>query len=252
MKIAFLPPMFNILLLIAGLLLLRRWPKIAWFCLVSGVVSLYAFSTPWFADRLLLSLERHPAITLQQLPQLASQLEGNQAAVVVLGSGHDILWPQYGEHQLDERAVTRINYASWLSQKLAVPLLLTGGPLGDIAQPHSEVMAKYMQQHLKMSPDWLEVQSRTTYENALYAKEILDANAIDQVVLVTHSYHMPRAVKLFEARGISVIPAPIETAQPRAPGQIEQWLPYPNKMLLSSAVIHEYLGLLYYSLRGFL
>lgn len=250
MKMAFLPPMFNILLLLVGLLLLRWRPRLAWFCLLLSLITLYLFSTPWVADRLLASIERHPAIPVEQLPSLKQQLSGTKTAIVVLGSGHDIAWPQYGDQQLDERAITRANYAAWLSRQLELPLLLTGGSFGSVSKPHAKIMAAYMDRHLGVSPDWLEIQSRTTFENAKYAQGILERHAIEQIVLVTHSYHMRRSVNLFTELGITIIPAPIATAQPKALSRIEEWLPWPNKMRVSHSVIHEYLGLLYYSVRG--
>lgn len=56
----------------------------------------------------------------------------------------------------------------------------------------------------------IEDQSKTTAENAAFAKEIIDSTGIlkGKAVLITSSFHIPRAVETFEAEGISVRPYP--------------------------------------------
>src|SRR5262249_39679952 len=56
----------------------------------------------------------------------------------------------------------------------------------------------------------MEGKSRTTYENALYLREMLAPPPTDLYVLVTSAFHMPRAVGTFRAQGFSVVPWPVD------------------------------------------
>lgn len=55
----------------------------------------------------------------------------------------------------------------------------------------------------------IETHSRTTYENATYAREILGSRRNQRWLLVTSAFHMPRAVGAFRKAGINVTPWPV-------------------------------------------
>jgi uncharacterized SAM-binding protein YcdF (DUF218 family) len=95
----------------------------------------------------------------------------------------------------------------------------------------------------------LEARSRTTWENALYSKELL-APAADQTwILVTSAFHMPRAVAAFRAVGWPVLPWPVDY---QTRGRIDlSGLPLASDNLaLLDLSAHEWLGLLFYRLSG--
>ena len=52
----------------------------------------------------------------------------------------------------------------------------------------------------------LENQSRNTYENALYTKDLVGFSGDGSWLLVTPAFHMPRAYEIFKDQGIPVIP----------------------------------------------
>jgi len=56
----------------------------------------------------------------------------------------------------------------------------------------------------------LEERSRSTHENAVYAKEMIRPQPGESWVLVTSAFHMPRAVASFGAVGWPVIPYPVD------------------------------------------
>jgi uncharacterized SAM-binding protein YcdF (DUF218 family) len=76
----------------------------------------------------------------------------------------------------------------------------------------------------------IENQSKTTHENALYAKPILDGQ-LGPYVLVTSDFHMYRAARCFEHEGIPVetMPAPDIANQFRNPAQ--RWECFQGMML---------------------
>ncbi len=56
----------------------------------------------------------------------------------------------------------------------------------------------------------LEERSRSTHENAVYAKELIQPAQGATWILITSAYHMPRAVASFDAAGWPVIPYPVD------------------------------------------
>jgi uncharacterized SAM-binding protein YcdF (DUF218 family) len=71
---------------------------------------------------------------------------------------------------------------------------------------------------------------------------------VSRVLLVTHAWHMPRAVRSFAAAGITVTPAP--TFFHREPLTPLDFLPRPEGLLASRHAMHEWIGLIWYALRG--
>ncbi len=63
----------------------------------------------------------------------------------------------------------------------------------------------------------LEERSRSTEENAIYSKEILDERQLSSVVLVSDASHMLRARWLFHRQGIEPFASPVPTDQIRNP-----------------------------------
>ena len=96
-----------------------------------------------------------------------------------------------------------------------------------------------------ITPRWIETLSDTTMSNAQRSAEILRKEGIHRIYLVTHSWHMPRAVLAFEHTGIEVVPAP--TAFVSRSGWLWQdFLPSAQAFLLSYYALHEWAGLVWY------
>ena len=243
LKVWLLPPTVNLLAIFAGLLLLRRMRRLGIALIAIGAVSLWLLSTPYIANAMLLGLQQSWSATPETMPSI------QPTAIVVLGSANRNYSPEYRGVQPDAAAVARLNYAAYLHERTGLPILLSGGVTYGGGGPHSEVMADYMRERLNIVPRWLDTRSRTTEENAQYSRELLAAEGIERVVLVTQSFHMRRAVKLYSAQGFEVVAAPTQLADPRLPAsEWVFWVPQPEALALSRAVVHEYLGLAWYKL----
>jgi len=241
LKIGFLPPLLNIIFILVGLILLRRYKKLGLFFCLGGIASLYLLSTPYIADRMLASIEVAPVLKIESIGSASN------AAIVVLGAGHIENQAEYSGPWPDVNAIARLNYAARIHRLTNLPLLLTGGQPGFSDHAHAEVMADYLWKQMFIRATWLEKQSRTTEENARYSRQILAENGIDTVVLVTQSVHMRRAVLLFEREGIAVIPAPTEL-RGGVPGGVRSWLPSTGALHRSQMTMHEMLGYWWYRL----
>jgi uncharacterized SAM-binding protein YcdF (DUF218 family) len=187
-------------LIVIGLLLIRRFYRTGLFLAMTGVLSLGLFSTLVVAGRLAVSLDHYPVFDTRSaaLPQ----------AIVVLGAGHHDGAAEYGTSTPTDEGLVRLHYAASLHRRTGLPIMLTGGPMNLRGTIHSKVLATSLERVFGLQAAWLEEKSITTWENALYAAEILLPAGVTDIALVTHSYHMPRAVKLFELAGFNVTPAP--------------------------------------------
>ena len=84
-------------------------------------------------------------------------------------------------------------------------------------------------------------------QNAVLSAAILRNAGIQRVVLVTQAFHMPRAVRLFRAAGLEVVPAPTQfKTAGRSPLGPLDLLPQSNALRNSYYALHEWLGLLVY------
>jgi uncharacterized SAM-binding protein YcdF (DUF218 family) len=85
------------------------------------------------------------------------------------------------------------------------------------------------------------------------AKAVSQMPGIHSVLLVTSAYHMRRAVMLFEARGIRVLPYPTDV---RSYGTLAvnslNLLPSPEALNLSEVALKEYYGLAFYRITSWL
>jgi uncharacterized SAM-binding protein YcdF (DUF218 family) len=64
---------------------------------------------------------------------------------------------------------------------------------------------------------------------------------LKRVVLVSHAWHLPRAIPLFEAEGLSVIAAPTAFTTEKA-NWTEKLLPSAGALRNMSIFLHEWLG----------
>jgi uncharacterized SAM-binding protein YcdF (DUF218 family) len=79
---------------------------------------------------------------------------------------------------------------------------------------------------------------------------LLKEGGVQRIALVTHAWHLRRAVPLFESQGVSVIPAGLQFSRTRI-DSILDLLPTPVGLRDSSFALHEWLGILWYNLRSF-
>lgn len=94
----------------------------------------------------------------------------------------------------------------------------------------------------------LENGSLDTHDEAIYLQKTLGTKPF---ILVTSGYHMPRAMALFEALGMHPIAAPTQFIEDGS--NVAQWItPNSNSIFITDIAIHEYLGILWAKLRGFI
>ena len=232
-----LPPGLTIVLLLMAGILYRRYRKTAWGLALSGLLALYLFSTPIIARALMSQLETFPALNLTTL-----QAQPERAALVILGAGRYVKAPEYGERDdISALGLQRLRYGSKLAAQLEIPILLSGGRRNGESTAESVLMNQVAVDELQLTPSYLEVKSRNTFEAAINIAEQLKDKPIDTLFVVTHAWHMPRAVYLLRQRGFAVVPAPMGfvTTEPLT----LSLLPSARALMLSQRAVHEMLSL---------
>lgn len=234
------PPASIAILLLAGLVVRKKYRRTSTALLWFGTLILIALSTP---------------ITAYPLGRLASTayaldvsaLEGAQA-IVILGGGVRPHADEYAGETLKWTTLERVRYGAKLARDTGLPVLVAGGRTFSV---HSEaqLMRDALQQEFHVAVRWLEAESRNTHENAVRTSALLRAEGIRRVLLVTHGMHMRRAQAEFEAAGLEVIAAPTVPTRRFEYEGVFDLLPNASTLFGSTYALHEALGYLAFRLR---
>lgn len=189
-------------------------------------------------------------LSIQLLPQVSpvspQELKRQQAqAIVVLGGGLENFATEYGGANLPPDAMSRLLYGLYLSRNTQLPMAYSGGiGWSELREQTSEAEGAALALARLGAPAlrWQESQSRDTHENAVNTATLLGKDNITRIALVTHAWHMPRSVRLFEAAGMQVIPAPMGFIQSDGLPLL-QWIPSGKGLRDTGWVIREWLGL---------
>jgi uncharacterized SAM-binding protein YcdF (DUF218 family) len=166
------------------------------------------------------------------------------AAIVVLGAELRRNAPEYGGETLGPLSLERLRYAARLHRQTGLPILVSGGRLRDGDEPVAKLMSEALAEDFLTESRWVEDRSLTTAENARYSAEILRRDGVSTVVLVTHAWHMRRALMEFRGLGLRVVPAP--TLPPHRPTDFDMFVPSAAALYESFLGVHELVGRLYY------
>ncbi|MBT9567358.1 MAG: YdcF family protein [Thiobacillus sp.] len=238
---ALLPPLSLVITLATGLFFFHRRPRLAMSLILVSTCALYALSTPWMGGLLQKSLELGP-------PVRPGALEVAEA-IVVLGGGRRLDSAEYGSDTLNSTSLERLRYAAHLQRASGLPILVTGGKPGGGAQAEGDIMRQVLEDEYGIAPRWVEAQALTTWDNAHLSASLLRQAGIERIVLVTHAWHLRRAAPLFEAQGLTVIPAGTQFSSARV-DSIFDLIPTPAGLRRSAFALHEWLGILWYKLRS--
>lgn len=249
-----LPPASLFALVLAGAWAARARPRSGRLLVLLGCALLWLDacngSADWMEHHL---LHESPALTAADRAELASRhAAGAKLAIVVLGGGVEPDAPEYGSASLKRSALPRLRYGAWLARRTGIPLAASGG-LGWAAVPaatpsEAELMARIAHDEFGQTIRWQDTTSRDTHENALHSVAMLDAAGIHEVLVVTDSWHMPRALREFDAAAASHSPAMTIRAAPIGPASsgdqaLLDWLPSGDGALRVRAVLRELAGL---------
>jgi len=188
------------------------------------------------------------ATEIARLRQSAAMRPG-ETAIIVLGGGREALAPEYGVSNLVPRSMERLRYGLWLGRETGLPVGFSGG-VGYSASsgtPEAEIAARIAAQDFNRPLKWQEPRSRDTRENASFTVGMLRPMRIKHLIVVTHGWHMARAMRDFEdavrhsGGGMTVTAAPMGLARPGESPWL-RWLPSNDGQDRVRHVLHEWLG----------
>lgn len=238
-----LPPAGPLLLALLGLGLLLMGRR----RLGGAIVSLLGIATLWFLSCNAVGIGLAHSLLPQHKPLnvQGAEMAGVQA-IVILGGGVLGQAPEYGKAQPSATTLERLRYGVWLARQTGKPLAFAGGvgwaAAGTSAPPEAEVASHVLQEDYGLVPRWSDSRSRDTAENARSMAEAMRGDRIQRIALVTNAWHMPRSVAAFQKAGFQVVPAPMDFATPRG-RELMEWLPSTDGLVLSRAVLREWLAL---------
>lgn len=256
-----IPPFGLVLLGFFGLWLAHRHPRTGRGIAAFALLGLTALSLPLVADALMHSLEIYPALSVtwgqgtfsdakpSSEPKASASIKGDPKrlpthrpqAIIILGGGNYPAAPEYGGDTVSRYTLERVRYGAQLQKRSGLPIFVSGGaPFG--GRPEGETMKEAVERDFHGQVKWVEAASRDTAENAAFAAAMLKAAGITRIALVSHGWHLPRAVELFERQGFEVLPAPIGFTT-QGPSLLAQSLPSAGSLEGSSVALHEWLGI---------
>jgi uncharacterized SAM-binding protein YcdF (DUF218 family) len=234
----FLPPAGLFWSAAFGMLLYWRWRRAGAVLVGASVLALIALSLPITSYALLASGEVEAGTDLGPMPS-------KKAAIVVLGGDIRHGAREYGPTTVGALSLERLRYAARLQRQTGLPILVTGGRLSSKDDRSvAALMAEALAQDFRIEPRWVEDRSRNTAENARFSAAMLRRDGIDTAVVVTHAWHMRRALLAFRAAGMPARPAP--TLAPHRPTDIDMALPSVSALYGSFLGIHELAGRIFY------
>ncbi len=186
--------------------------------------------------------------------------------IVVLGGGTEANTPP--RHMVEVNgAGDRVLYAAELYREGRAPaILVSGGSIPWLSlrptSPAEEMTSLLEFIGVPAADIWQQTKSQNTYEDALYSAQLLKEKGISRVILVTSAVHMPRAYALFLAQGLEVIPAPTDyqvtdyawnnLSRGDFARILVDMIPDASGLSTVSNCLKEYLGMIVYSLQGWL
>jgi uncharacterized SAM-binding protein YcdF (DUF218 family) len=177
------------------------------------------------------------AVDVLVRPLLVADAKGSADAIVVPGAGviGSTCVPNLS-------AMRRTMMAVRLYRQGRAPLVVfSGGKPEDSPCTVSEVMASFAEQ-LGLPPDaaLVETRSRSTWQNAVMTRALLEPRGVRKVIVATDALHAVRCLGVFRKAGFEAESVSVPVMQSVTS----------NVGMLRMAA-HEYLGLIYYRLRGY-
>jgi len=238
------------LIVLGSILGLRQQRKrlcfVGRFLIIAAGLVLYLFSIPAISDRLLYSLEsqyRQPDV------EVLSSLD----LVVVLGAGY---LPSGGFRESAEPsglAYARVfGGVKAFKKSGAGALAFCEGWRDDARESGAEVM-KAFAIDLGVQEDKIitEDKSKNTMKNAAELKKLLAPKQQRHIGLVTSAWHMTRSERVFRQvfPGDTIVPIPVGYLYTPEKRFLKRMIPSALALETSTKAIHEWIGMLWYTIR---
>jgi uncharacterized SAM-binding protein YcdF (DUF218 family) len=200
-------------------------------------------------------------LTFSFHPFVAADRPPGPTAIVLLGSGSFTArnWDAGAENSDDDTSIPDRSGAARIVEAARVYRLIKpdwvissgGNAYADDDNVASGDTMRDMLVHLGVPAEKIlvETESKNTHDEAVIIRSMLKSISVGQVVLVTTDLHMRRSLGVFRAQGIHPVPAIARRPTSRPPWNLS-WIPSEAGIAEAGSVAHEFLGIAYYTLRG--
>ncbi len=239
------PPLNCLVAACAGAVLCRR--RVGRRLLGLGLGGLVLLSVPMVSGWLIASLEGG-------LPVRADTHDPPGAVVILSGDQVELAQDLGQADGLDGYEVGRLTLerevaGARAARATGLPVLVSGGVIRPGAPSLAALMARSLHDDFGVTPRWLEAGSQDTWENAADSATVLRTAGIGTVYVVTHAWHMRRALIAFRAAGLHAVAFPVDAA--RAPRlELRSFVPRIAAWQESFWALHEWIGCAWYALHG--
>ena len=244
------PSSLAVLALIAGLSLAQRGraPRLARGLVWGGLALLIAGGLSPLGNLMILPLE-------QRFAAVPAPADGDRVDGIILLGGFEDGWVSTGRGGLGlNEAAERVTEGLRLALRFPEAKVVFTGGVGRVLSPDAEatgpVAAFLAEAGVARDRLVLEGRSRTTYENALFTRELVNPAPGERWYLVTSAYHMPRAIGLFRKAGFDVIAYPVDYRTRGREDLKRVFERIPQGLMRMDVAANEWLGLLAYRLLG--
>jgi uncharacterized SAM-binding protein YcdF (DUF218 family) len=195
-----------LLCLMAGVFLLLRGRRRGELLVVLSAIGFLLLAVAPIGPAMMLVLEQR----LPRPPKLPDRIDG----ILVLGGAVDPrLSLSYGETVFNGSVARVLAGVALARHHPEAKLALVGGEGELFPVGFAEARATsgfVLDEGISAQRIIIEEQSRSTHENAVFAKELIRPGPGQNWILVTSAFHMPRAVAAFRAVDWEVIPYPVD------------------------------------------
>jgi uncharacterized SAM-binding protein YcdF (DUF218 family) len=197
---------------------------------------------------------RLATLTLQGRFRQRTELPERTQAIVVLGGWSMPAHDRRPRALLGADSIFRCLHAAELYHRGGPCLVVVSGGVAEPekGQPAVAPLMKELLCDLGVAARdvLIEDHSTTTYENGIECRKVLLARRVERIALVTNASHMLRATRCFGRLGFEVTPAPCDFDAVTLDASLSSFLPSCDAARATSEAAHEWLGLVWYWLRG--
>lgn len=255
LKPILLPPAWIALALLAALILLKKKKKKIANGLICGVLIIYyILSIKPGADLMSYPIERYEHNT-----ELEIKMADDTVCIVILSAGLNLGGKLRRKVELSGESLTRLFYgtAFYHSSGRKYPVLFTGGignPFHCLDNASTIIRDAVRAMGVSETDIIVDADSRNTYESAIAAGKIIRKKMPGQkrmkIILVTTALHMRRSAAVFEKQGFEVLAYPVGYRTGSIDYSPIDFIPNVCNFATSSYAIHEWLGIIFYRLKG--
>jgi uncharacterized SAM-binding protein YcdF (DUF218 family) len=238
LPIILMPPTGLLWVMLVGLIVLKARRRLGIALMTVGFAGLFLLSLPVVGGALIAGLESTESMP-GEIP--------TPTAIIVLGADGERTPDPLVAAEPGPLSMQRLAGAALRARATGLPVLITGGSVGRDQPPVAELMGTAFKGVFGLPVRWEETASENTCENAKFSAAILRKDGVASAYVVTHAWHMPRALLSFARAGYPVLPAPLQ-AEVNEDNGIYDYLPHTTAWLRSFYALHEWIGLMAYRL----